>query len=130
MTKEELTQTAISKIKEYQNSARLLRIDEIQGFREEFVELKRLVGNVALDYEIKSKGLEIERRTLDADNYFKYKQQDKMTDAATNKQCLLDTKDLRYQELEQEKLFKYFRNLYTALEDESNACASRMKIEK
>lgn len=132
MTNSEIIKEAIALIGKYRLNIINANIDVVQQFREDFVEYKRLVSDILVTYEDKVNKIDLERKLKTAELFFKYKNdtEKKYSEESIRQQLVLDTEELRKQELEVTLQYRKLKELYLSLADYANASASRIKSEK
>lgn len=132
MTNSEIIKEAIALIGKYRLNIINANIDVVQQFREDFVEYKRLVSDILVTYEDKVNKIDLERKLKTAELFFKYKNdtEKKYSEESIRQQLVLDTEELRKQELDITLQYRKLKELYLSLADYANASASRIKSEK
>lgn len=132
MTNSEIIKEAIALIGKYRLNIINANIDVVQQFREDFVEYKRLVSDILVTYEDKVNKIDLERKLKTAELFFKYKNdtEKKYSEESIRQQLVLDTEELRKQELDVTLQYRKLKELYLSLADYANASASRIKSEK
>ncbi len=132
MTNSEIIKEAIALIGKYRLNIINANIDVVQQFREDFVEYKRLVSDILVTYEDKVNKIDLERKLKTAELFFKYKNdtEKKYSEESIRQQLVLDTEELRRQELDVTLQYRKLKELYLSLADYANASASRIKSEK